>query len=812
MPSRGRAALGAIAVAALFLLPLLPEALGKRRLVFRDAQITHWPWRRVATASLAQGEVPFVNAFASGGQPMLANPNAVLLYPTFLLEKVLPPSAAFNWHYFLHVLWAFFGARLLARRMGLSEGPALFTGVTFAFSGMLLSYGSAFMNSSAAASWLPWCAAATLDLARARHLRAILRSSAAAGLGLGLQLLAGEPALSLLTLAFIMYLALAEALAGKVALDRTRSLRALLLGGPLAGLLALGLAAPLLFPLWKVFPYTYRGLHLYSEKAFGAAPFTPARAIEWLLPRFGGDPGLMGGGAGWLSPGSQGNFVYIWCLTFGVIPLVILLVASVRRDFWHRKTFTLAAAGLVTLLFSVGLTLPFYRLLYSVESLRRLRYPIKFYLLTTLCVALLAGFAAESLRHRVVRRARREAAVLAAVLALFVAAWIAAGEGGLLEARVQPILDQMASPPSGFLPAFRTAVRGDALLGSAATLFVGLLVLTRRRPRGLGQILGISTLLFALVWALPLFVSASDKELARPPALLQALRGGGRLHVSRELPRVDVPALEKASDHPVKLPRVAQASRVFAEQLIPLSASRYGVRYLFENDPDGSYGYFNRLAGEVFDASTPPEKSRLLRAYGGRWILSDESVTYPLAHPVTGFSVAGTRLLLQELPNPVAEVRWAGRAHGRRSLSGALELVRSERFDPGSEVVLPARSDSGPSGENRPASVTIESLRADRASALVTASAPGHLLFSRTYFPVWKASLDGASTPVRVANARELAVAVPRGRHRVELWYDREPFHRGVFLQAAALLLVALALLPLRKTGPLAPRQTADRG
>ena len=80
-----------------------------------------------------------------------------------------PPAAAFNLHYLLHVLWAFFGAR--APRAARSASPtdaAFFAGVAFAFSGMMLSYGSAFANSGAAASWLPWCAAATLDLVRAR--------------------------------------------------------------------------------------------------------------------------------------------------------------------------------------------------------------------------------------------------------------------------------------------------------------------------------------------------------------------------------------------------------------------------------------------------------------------------------------------------------------------------------------------------------------------------------------------------------------------------------------------------------------------
>ena len=145
---------------------------------------------------LSSGQAPFVNDTASGGQPFLANPNAGLLYPTVLFEKVFSPAAAFNLHYLLHVLWAFFGARALATRLGLSEGGAFFSGVAFAFSGMMLSYGSAFANAGPAAAWLPWCVAAALDTARAETLERRLGAALAAGLAFGLQILAGEPAIT----------------------------------------------------------------------------------------------------------------------------------------------------------------------------------------------------------------------------------------------------------------------------------------------------------------------------------------------------------------------------------------------------------------------------------------------------------------------------------------------------------------------------------------------------------------------------------------------------------------------------------------
>src|SRR5262249_59389372 len=85
-----------------------------------------------------------------------------------------------------------------------------------------------------------------------------------------------------------------------------------------------------------------------------------------------------------------------------------LSCAATQSDFWTVRKGWLAALGFVSLLFAFGTSLPFFRALYNVPALRRFRYPIKFYLLTTLCACLLAGFAAERLRPdgRPARRGR----------------------------------------------------------------------------------------------------------------------------------------------------------------------------------------------------------------------------------------------------------------------------------------------------------------------------------------------------------------------------------------------------------------------
>jgi len=532
------------------------------------------------------------------------------------------------------------------------------------------------------------------------------------------------------------------------------------------------------------------------------------RAIEWLLPRFGGDPGTLGGGANWLASVAGRNLVYIWAVSFGLVPLWLVAAGALRRGFWNRRSTALAAGGLLTLLLSFGFALPLYQLVYAVTFLRKLRYPIKFYLLTTLCMALLAGMASEALARRRARAAgesswSREFAVAVVFLLVLAGAWFVAAPGGSLDRWAGPDVAKISDSPAAFLAAFRSAVRGDVLVGALA-LLLALLVL-RRGSREPGYLLGFVTLLSALVFGLPLFVNAREKELARPPALAARVGNSGRLYVSPALPSFEMSSLPV--DTPGSLPRSGKTARVILEQLVAGTASEFGARYLFENDPDGSYGFFNRVATEAADASTPVERDRLIRLYGGRWALAEEGEEHPLFRPITGMSVAGRRLVLYENPSPLAELRWAGRAWSRASLSGALDLARSERFQPETDVTFRSASDADPSGPPSAASVAVESIGADHAAAAVEAAGPGHLIFSRTFFPAWKARVDGEPARVTVANARDLAVEVPAGRHRVEIAYDRGPFRRGVAIQAAAFLAalgVAVAARPRRSRG--APR------
>ncbi len=79
--------------------------------------------------------------------------------------------------------------------------------------------------------------------------------------------------------------------------------------------------------------------------------------------------------------------------------------------------------------------------------------------------------------------------------------------------------------------------------------------------------------------------------------------------------------------------------------------------------------------------------------------------------------------------------------------------------------------------------------------------APAIMIYSGNWYPFWKASLDGQETKPMRADYTLIGVALPEGKHRVELWYDARLEKIGFLCMGLSLLFVALCLIfPIRRT------------
>ncbi len=133
--------------------------------------------------------------------------------------------------------------------------------------------------------------------------------------------------------------------------------------------------------------------------------------------------------------------------------------------------------------------------------------------------------------------------------------------------------------------------------------------------------------------------------------------------------------------------------------------------------------------------------------------------------------------------------------------SETLEQLGSGAVDPRQTALL----ERPPPDLDRPEDpsadrATVTGYEADRIRLETATGARGLLVLSETYYPAWKAYVDGEPVPIYAADHVLRAVPVPAGEHSVELRYESWSLRAGLAVSLAAYLaLVALVVSGARR-------------
>lgn len=328
--------------------PLLPQP-GLIPGNFGDIYAYHYPLRHLTASTLQAGRLPLWNPYIFAGTPLAANPQAALFYPASLLHYFLPLSWAFSLDAFLHLLLAWLGAYLLARKEGLDSPGAWTLAAAWGLSPFLVHrIAQGVPTHLSALSWVPWVWLAAR--ARAPLLLAAV---------LALQVLSGHPQFCLINLAGLgLWLAL------------TRPKRLLALAG--SGCLAAFLAAIQALPTLEFLAHSVRARW---ESAYSLAySLKPLYLLTLLWPAFLGTP---------FRPGFDlfpSEFFEMLSGYIGLVPLGLALLglAGTRRSAAPWPIWALAGCGLFL---ALGSNNPLYAHLQRALGLGLLRVPARFALL-----------------------------------------------------------------------------------------------------------------------------------------------------------------------------------------------------------------------------------------------------------------------------------------------------------------------------------------------------------------------------------------------------------------------------------------------
>jgi hypothetical protein len=748
-----------LAVALLFHRVLLGEGL----LYFRDVCLNHLPTRIYTTPILRSGHLPLWNPYLSGGMPLAANPNNLLLHPISLLFLALPVMLAFHASILLQYVLAGWGMLLWARGEGLREEAGLAGAVTYALCGAMASCGS-LQNLLSSWAWVPLALYAAQRHRQGGRRGALLGFSGA----VGVQVLAGDP----LAAGTALLLALVDARWGAGA-EAKRFGRA---AGRLAAgfLLGCGMALVQVIPAREMVMESSRSSGIpFADAALWSIP--PIRLLETIVPSLYGDPTMLRVTSYWGGLVFEKGYPFLLSIYVGAVPVLLGLCALGAKG---RLAKALGALTGCFLLASLGPRGILYTALYhGVPLLASLRYPSRFLLPASLCLSLLAALGLARLREEVPLKG------------LGPGTRLLLGGAGLLA---------VGTAALGLLPAWRDGLVGGGL-GIAAPLGAADLgVITGKIQMDLLR----CTLLSAGAAAAILAV----RRMKMGPALASLLAllaiGVDLVSANSHVNPVVPPAFYEATPPVLRIVEDADpAQRVYSEPrpagfaVMALSDSAWWgyywdeitgrvatslphrIRMAFDKSTDLlSPRRVNELADQMRDLDAQSIR-RLAEVADVGTLASYRELNDPALIPA-GQVTRQTNVPLRfyRTRDPLPRVFVVGRARPERG--EALEALTRDDFDPRQEAYVEgmpaARGDRGVAGGARVVLDAPERLVVD-----VSAARPGWLIVTDNFYPGWMAERDGKSLPIRRGNFLFRAVEVPAGESRVVLRYRPRSFLLG---------------------------------
>ena len=768
----GLIALGVLAVASVAFFGV-DIAVGRSLFFTQDfgnSDIWHlnYPAKHLLQQALRAGHLPLWVPEIGTGFPLLAEGQVGALYPpNIVLFGLLPLPLAFNWSILLHLIAAGVFAAMLGREHGAGRPGAVATGVVFTFSGFFVCH-IKHINVITTASWLPLLLLLVGRYCKWSHDKTLAAIAAV----VAMMLLAGHPQTALYNT--IIASGYSLVLVGRIWRseedDRGRRVRRLVAG--LVAALALGtaLGAVQLLPTYELNSVSPRKDGLSLAESTGQ-DMRWRHLLMFVDPHTFGDPGdveevaVKRGKTDEQTLQLRGFFhdtelPSIFWEVNGYVGLLPLLLALLAIALGHRKREVAGLVALlaVSLLLALGKHGGLYLLLwYLIPGMKLFQVPSRFLLHADLALALLAGFGMTFVLGRLPGVRRGVVPLLVGTCCVLLCfldlRWrlgdhnptIAADRWTNVPVTAKRFLDGSGVTPTRVISVDSARVFWNAYLSARGW---------KRSTKPYDPM----RLMMAPNYNAIFGVSNLDTNLVLFPRWMKEVK--------------DV--LKQPSSF---------------NQLIDI----YNVEYVIA--PDG-------LGGRREETGLYDEIDRNLVV--ARW--KGQVSLLPVSRQ-TGAAVyrkgrpyfVELRRNSDALPRAFV-VRRAMTVGGdvSREIGAMLEAA----FDPRAEVVLAGvvPEHHKPEGTWKPGAVDLVDYRDQRVQVQVRDSSGGWLFLGDTYYPGWRATIDGNETQIFRANGAGRAVRLPAGNHEVVFEYRPWSFRLGAGVSALAGLAIAVLLTRRRRT------------
>ena len=736
-----------------------------------DARIQFLYTRFFGFNEVAHLSLPLWNPHVFGGTPFVGTLQSAVFYPLNLLFALFPIAPAMNWSIALHLGLSGIFTYLLLNKYGASPCGAFVAGVVYTFSGpQFLHVYAGHLNALSAMVWTPLMFLLLENLIEKKR----LVDSVLLGMAIAMQFLAGQPQYVFYTMIALFLYLLFNLAFFKTDGQSKPAFKVVSLLFLLAVVISIALSAIQILPTMEMTRYSTRQNLSFDWVA--QFSFPPGNLITYLIPDFFGD----------MSTVSYWGKNYLWEMSVyvGIMPLLLVVLATVRAE--RRIVWFYVWLAIISLLFAFGKYTPLLKIAYTIiPGFHLFRGVSKFIFLNAFSLAVLSGFGVDILvrsgQNSVVKKivlwsSGTILAVILLFLAVFDATWfgkaivgsVSSGDfyftaGQFLDAR--------------FVQSAWTLFRSRSLL-ALGLVIASLLVLFSSRftwmNRGWLQLVIAAVVVGDLLLFSTSYLASFDSRQAfgNPQAM-------EFLHRDQQPFRVITPGAD------ANFGMANSQETLGGYDTIMLKRFSEFINLARNMSPDEPELYVDVNGC-----------NRLTDMLNAKYILTGaDSPPLDLTAARLVFSNNAARIYETSRALPRAFVVYAARIATNRH--GVFQELTRPDFDPLNYAILeeqvPGLS-SGPATRN----ALIPSF-VRRTSQEVTIDAEldrtGLLLLGDTWFPGWKARVDGQDTNIYPANYVMRAVLVPAGKHRVEFRYEPSSFRVGAAITLLALVASCVVLV-----------------
>jgi Bacterial membrane protein YfhO len=733
---------------------------------FRDLGPYFYPLRFALYESFRSGELPLWNRHMAMGFPLLAAFQSGVFYPPHLLLLILSFFPAIRVIFIFHFLIAGIGAYYLCRNWKFPPYLSIVGALLFALGGTVVSL-SNLLNHFQTAVWLPWVILSWEKLLSSSSWKNFLVLT----LITAMQFLAGSPEL----FAISMVLVLLDGMRVRQSVPAI-SYGKLLLILLAANLLVLGLVMVQVLPTAELFLESRRQQQIPPQEAFHWS-LKPASLLNlFFLDK---EIDLTTSKGIRLFFGREAPFFVSYYLgAISVFGISLWLYFSSLPE-----KLTLLSLVAASLIIALGSYTPIYPFLFRhVPLLGAFRFPEKFFFFTYVLFLYMALMGLGDLLLQSKSSIKGPFVALTAVCLVWVGLYIFFKANLDLFARFiaaqsgNPLL----SPDHAKMVAGAMSIFDRQVVLSLGFLLLIVLAKTKAIRLPLFGVLMVSAVFVDLAWAHrgflfplnPSFVYESE------PVLQARETDHNRFFYfpsGRDLHPSSVTVLGR--------PTLKESITLAYKNLLPNAGLLSGVDYFQEIDALGRQPYTDFLFfANQLDFTT---QMKLLRTFNVKHLLTFKPLTENGIILIGHFPDYLSWLYKIEGTIPRAYV--VNKTAVENDSRAVLRLLSSAGFDPTREVVLDSEIPMPPALQLK-AMAKIVRYENQLVTVATSADSEGILVLADSYYPGWKAFVDGREEVIRRANLFFRAVPLAAGNHTVEFRYEPRSFTVGLAISLATLV------------------------